>query len=903
MADKAARLDPPRAKRTQSKKKRSSTQRSSEAVPEVGATKTRETRTLPRRLETLARLWYVEHALLGLAILFAAAGAARVYGIVYAFSGIAFTYLAGRGLRTRTTLLRELLVVGSVFGLVGAIATFGLGLVELKLVPVSLSVGLAIPLCAYSIRTLTHPEVRDACGKRRRVETWGEMVTETYFSIDRRTLGLTRILLGVFLIGDLFRRTHDWLNMFGNSGVLPTELILTRPQANGFSLLHGFANNWELYALWGVIFVTYVCVLVGYKTKPAQILSLIFVASMNGRVLLIENGGYVVHSLVLLWTCFMPLGDRFSVDAMLTSLKRKRETTPEELNDRRGDLEPFRLTMFKSLVPLVVLLQLSALYYFNKVHKYGPAWSFMSSPFYPDQGPRAVHFVMYADRMVNPLPADFRTHVPFFVYGLMTQVILGVEMLLAYLLLTPVAKVWSRRIACVFVNFLHIGFGSTFTLGPFAWALCVFSTLLFQREDWELVNKVIVREHRRRTVLFDPTSGAALFFCRIAKRLDRYALLGFDTLGEDERQDAIAVERMDGTRVTGRQALAEIVAAFPVGAFFAPLFTWSFGRRFALGFGLFALIAVGVSLPHASVQVWSTPWHKVWPWQIETGLIVGLVVGLPVVVSGDVAGWVMQRGRWSRFFKLDTAGDIPAIDRTAAPARKVFVWWRGFGRELMIGAMATAALNQALTELWSTRDWWSKSIASLNETAFAKTHFDTPFTVQDKYMQPLAHELRFLQGWFMFSPNPVMDDGTIVVDAVTADGRHIDPFWGIAPDFDLLHSKSYGYNQIWSDYFNRIHTNRTYWDAMVDYMRGLPERTGDPRDKIVSGEVYWTHCWNPKWGTTESYGFSRELMFTFDEDGGAKTPPPPAPPPQPPIAAMPSPAGPMPAPLRVPLAP
>jgi hypothetical protein len=72
-------------------------------------------------------------------------------------------------------------------------------------------------------------------------------------------------------------------------------------------------------------------------------------------------------------------------------------------------------------------------------------------------------------------------------------------------------------------------------------------------------------------------------------------------------------------------------------------------------------------------------------------------------------------------------------------------------------------------------------------------------------------------------------------------------------------------------------------------MRRLPQRTDDPRDAIVSGEVYWTHVWNPKWGTTESYGYTRELMFTFDSEGGAKTPPPP-PSPQPGIAAMPTPA-------------
>ena len=55
----------------------------------------------------------------------------------------------------------------------------------------------------------------------------------------------------------------------------------------------------------------------------------------------------------------------------------------------------------------------------------------------------------------------------------------------------------------------------------------------------------------------------------------------------------------------------------------------------------------------------------------------------------------------------------------------------------------------------------------------------------------------------MFSPNPVMDDGTIVVDAITVDGRHVDPFsihvepYTLRePNFDLLHAKSLRTNQI-----------------------------------------------------------------------------------------------------------
>ena len=83
---------------------------------------------------------------------------------------------------------------------------------------------------------------------------------------------------------------------------------------------------------------------------------------------------------------------------------------------------------------------------------------------------------------------------------------------------------------------------------------------------------------------------------------------------------------------------------------------------------------------------------------------------------------------------------------------------------------------------------------------------------QPNAVRYLSHKLRYLQGWFMFSPNPVMDDGTIVCDAVTVDGRRVDPLsiqWPPytlrAPDFDLTHAKSFGYNLIWSDYFNRMH--------------------------------------------------------------------------------------------------
>jgi hypothetical protein len=121
----------------------------------------------------------------------------------------------------------------------------------------------------------------------------------------------------------------------------------------------------------------------------------------------------------------------------------------------------------------------------------------------------------------------------------------------------------------------------------------------------------------------------------------------------------------------------------------------------------------------------------------------------------------------------------------------------------------------------------------------------------------------------MFSPNPVADDGTIVVDALTVDGRHIDTFTGQKPRMDL-EVKSFGYNQIWSDYFNRIRGqgNSPYRDALREFILHYPERTGRPEDEIVSGDVYWLEDQNPRFGDEhhKNYGSRTNKLFSFDRE-------------------------------------
>lgn len=323
--------------------------------------------------------------------------------------------------------------------------------------------------------------------------------------------------------------------------------------------------------------------------------------------------------------------------------------------------------------------------------------------------------------------------------------------------------------------------------------MCLFSTLLITTDDWNVAVRTMRRTHRARVVLFDGASAGALWICRLLKRLDLYELLTFRD--EEGLEGALAVERpAAGTRVHRSAALSEIIAALPLG----PTVAW-------------ILRVPGIS--HLTDALWNGFAHR------DATRMFGL--RLPKVPS-----------------------DPPSAE--IAPLRQKTRRFVSVLRELAVVVMLIAAVNQALVELWCTKN-------------LVRWPHPEPIRL-------LAQKFRFLQGWFMFSPGPVTDDGTIVVDAKTIDGRKIDPFTGHPPNWDIGKVKSYRYNQIWCDYFNRMKDpgNANFRDAMKDYLIRLPERTGHPEDAIVSGDVYWIRDMNPPFGKTESYKFEKQKLFSFD---------------------------------------
>ena len=103
------------------------------------------------------------------------------------------------------------------------------------------------------------------------------------------------------------------------------------------------------------------------------------------------------------------------------------------------------------------------------------------------------------------------------------------------------------------------------------------------------------------------------------------------------------------------------------------------------------------------------------------------------------------------------------------------------------------------------------------------------------------------QGWGMFAPNPITDDGSVSIDAVTLEGRHVDPFTGQTPDLDISDARGLGLGQIRQDYFNRIRLdrNKVFRQGLQDYLRNWHKETGRPEDELVAFDVYWVRAMCP----------------------------------------------------------
>ena len=635
-------------------------------------------------------------------------------------------------------------------------------------------------------------------------ERLGAWFRERYLTVDVRWLGVFRVALGTLLMVEVLRRWYYAVPFYTNDGFLPNHFSLFAPMGGSvFSIYHAFSTYPEVSVAFFVTLLVFLSFTLGYRTRLFHVLSAVCITSLNARNLFVQNGGTVVVNILTVYSLFLPLGARFSLDAVRRSLALRRDASVLDLNLPDPLRRPVRTS---SLVVLLFLLQWSAIYFFNTVHKDGEGW----------RNGTALHWFFHQDRIATVFSLWAREHLPLGAIRAMTYGALVTEGTLAVLLLVPFFQTWRRRAILVLVWGLH-GFIALFArLGPFSYAMMLFPVLLLGARDFAWVTRRFRSEARRVRVVVDGSSPFVFQVARVLDRLDPFERLTFVDARDAANLPAGAPS--DALWVVDRHGAIQRHAA----AWFELLRALPFGIALALWLRLPITRSLGARLVHAFEEH-----HRA----------AGRALGV-------------------RRAAVEQALAKPV---KIAPATRFRVGLAG----------ATRALREA-------------TVVLLGVAVIAAILHDNPFVPRSlepkraEWMVKVIEVPRLLQGWGMFAPEPPYEDGRVVVDGRTADGRKFDPFSGEVPSFDTVSARGWDHEQFWCDYHNyiRFSGNAGRRQFLERYLLRQHELTGHPENRLVAFDVWWVQDRSPAPGERRGRQLAPEklLSYGFVRDSGAEPP-------------------------------
>ncbi len=265
------------------------------------------------------------------------------------------------------------------------------------------------------------------------------VAAERVFSIDLRGLAAFRIAIAGVLLIDLATRVPDLVAHYTDYGFFSRGLMIRNSNPWRLSV-HAMGGTafWE--ALLFVIAILFACMLLlGWRTKLATISSWILLASLQSRNPLILSAGDELFVLLLFWAMFLPLGARWSVDA-LRSAKEP------------GDLPRETCTIASASIILLVV----GTYFLSAVMKTGDEWRVDGTAIYlalsnGDLSRGLADWLLPHDRLLR----------------VMTFATFWLELVGAPLVLLPVFTRWVRLgIVAAFASF-HIGILVFMAIGIF----------------------------------------------------------------------------------------------------------------------------------------------------------------------------------------------------------------------------------------------------------------------------------------------------------------------------------------------------------------------------------------------------------------------------------------------------
>ncbi|AGN00013.1 HTTM domain-containing protein [Salinarchaeum sp. Harcht-Bsk1] len=284
-----------------------------------------------------------------------------------------------------------------------------------------------------------------------RILDWFGAAVQRRVQIDLRALAVFRIAIGSIIVFDLLLRARNFTAFYTNDGVLPNE-ALYRSYTEVHSLHAWVGETWLVALLFVGAALLGVSMILGYRTRTVTFLSWVLLFSLHNRNPMVLNGGDTMLRLLVFWSIFLPMGERWSLDAR--RLERDRATVA-------------------SIASLAILAQIVIMYVSNFVHKTrGQAWI----------DGEAVPYILTLDQFtvfLGPHLAQFPDLLVGFSYGWMVLMALAPFLLL----LTG----WPRAVVATGFVGMHTGMFLTLQIGVFPIVVVSALLLFYPPVVWDRV--------------------------------------------------------------------------------------------------------------------------------------------------------------------------------------------------------------------------------------------------------------------------------------------------------------------------------------------------------------------------------------------------------------------------------
>ena len=264
--------------------------------------------------------------------------------------------------------------------------------------------------------------------------------------IDLRSLAAFRIGLGGILLWDLITSLSSAGALYSEAGTMQVAVAEQLRESPWIVSLHSLSGS----AAWQVALIIFqiaaaVCLLIGWRTQLATVVSWALLCSLQARNPVVLHGGDVVLRMMLFWSLFLPLGARWSLD---------------ETQGRRSCFAA-RGRVFVA-ASLALLFQTAMIYWFTAVLKSGNPWT---------RDGTAIYYALSADQFVKT-PGLWLLGFPQLCH-ILTFCVWWLEIIGPFLAFIPWRLAWWRVAVVGAFWTLHLGLALCLRLGPFPWVMMV----------------------------------------------------------------------------------------------------------------------------------------------------------------------------------------------------------------------------------------------------------------------------------------------------------------------------------------------------------------------------------------------------------------------------------------------